>query len=117
MGYTTGILTGPVFADKKPDVDDKDEKIKVLDAGDIQLLKTYGQGPYASVLKRIEKEVEEIRKRINEQMGVKESETGLAAPNLVRYCRFTSMYRELTRPRSGTYPQISREWEKSSLCR
>ena len=55
----------------------------MLDAGDIQLLKTYGQGPYAQALKRIEKEIEDIRKRVNEQMGVKESETGLAPPNLV----------------------------------
>jgi len=66
----------------KPDGDQKEEQIKVLDAGDIQLLKTYGQGPYASALKKIEKEVEEIRKRVNEKMGVKESETGLAPPNL-----------------------------------
>jgi 26S proteasome regulatory subunit T1 len=35
-------------------------------------------------LKRIEKEIEDIRKRVNEHMGVKESETGLAPPNLVR---------------------------------
>lgn len=55
----------------------------MLDAGDIQLLKTYGQGPYAGQLKRIEKEIEDIRKRVNEKMGVKESETGLAPPNLV----------------------------------
>ncbi|CAD6579464.1 MAG: 26S proteasome regulatory subunit 7 [Cyphobasidiales sp. Tagirdzhanova-0007] len=67
---------------KAGDQDQKEDTIKVLDAGDIQLLKTYGQGPYAQALKRIEKEIEDIRKRVNEQMGVKESETGLAPPNL-----------------------------------
>lgn len=70
--------------DAKPDEDQKKDEIKVLDAGDIQLLKTYGQGPYAGPLKKIEKEIEDIRKRVNEHMGVKESETGLAPPNLVR---------------------------------
>ena len=71
-------------ADGKGDKDQEKDEIKVLDAGDIQLLKTYGQGPYASQLKRIEKEIDDMRKRVNEKMGVKESETGLAPPNLVR---------------------------------
>lgn len=75
--------SSPSHTDTKPDQDQKEEEIKVLDAGDIQLLKTYGQGPYASALKKIEKEIEDIRKRVNEKMGVKESETGLAPPNLV----------------------------------
>ncbi|KAK9894769.1 26S proteasome subunit P45 [Cystobasidium minutum MCA 4210] len=66
----------------KPDEDQKKDDIKVLDAGDIQVLKTYGRGPYADQLKKIENEVEEVRKRVNERMGVKESETGLAPPNL-----------------------------------
>jgi len=58
------------------------EDIKVLDEGDIALLKTYGQGPYARDLKKIEGEMKEIQKRVNEKMGVKESDTGLAQPNL-----------------------------------
>lgn len=68
----------------KPDVDsNKDEdKIVALDEGDIQLLKTYGQGPYAASLKKIESEIKEVQKRVNEKMGVKESDTGLAPPNL-----------------------------------
>lgn len=68
---------------KKPDEDQKDEeKIVALDEGDIQLLKTYGQGPYAQRLKTIENELKEVQKRVNERMGVKESDTGLAPPNL-----------------------------------
>lgn len=70
--------------DSKADEDQKKDDIKVLDAGDIQVLKTYGRGPYADQLKKIENEIEEVRKRVNERMGVKESETGLAPPNLVR---------------------------------
>ncbi|EGF78299.1 hypothetical protein BATDEDRAFT_20446 [Batrachochytrium dendrobatidis JAM81] len=58
------------------------EKIKVLDEGDIALLKTYGQGPYARELRKIEGDIKDIQKRINEKMGVKESDTGLASPNL-----------------------------------
>ncbi|KAJ8514661.1 hypothetical protein ONZ45_g7834 [Pleurotus djamor] len=53
-----------------------------LDDSDIQILKTYGQGPYASKIKSTEADIKEIQKRINEKLGVKESETGLASPNL-----------------------------------
>ncbi|EJU05303.1 26S proteasome subunit P45 [Dacryopinax primogenitus] len=64
-------------------IDDKDdEKIVALDEGDIQILKTYGQGPYGLTLKKIETDIKEIQKRVNEKMGVKESDTGLAPPNL-----------------------------------
>ncbi|KAI0798107.1 P-loop containing nucleoside triphosphate hydrolase protein [Abortiporus biennis] len=63
--------------------DDKEEKeIKALDENDIQILKTYGQGPYAGRLKKIENDIKEGQKRINEKLGVKESDTGLASPNL-----------------------------------
>ncbi|THH03713.1 hypothetical protein EW145_g6062 [Phellinidium pouzarii] len=59
-----------------------DEKINALDESDIQILKTYGQGPYAVQLKRVETDIKEIQKRVNEKLGVKESDTGLASPNL-----------------------------------
>jgi len=63
--------------------DDKDEEeIKALDETDIVLLKTYGQGSYAKELKKIEKDIKDVQKRVNEKMGVKESDTGLAPPNL-----------------------------------
>ncbi|KAF9257806.1 26S proteasome subunit P45 [Marasmius fiardii PR-910] len=64
-------------------IDDKEEeKIVALDDSDIQILKTYGQGPYAHQLKTIESDLKDIQKRINEKLGVKESDTGLASPNL-----------------------------------
>ncbi|KAJ3252553.1 26S proteasome regulatory subunit 7 [Boothiomyces macroporosus] len=64
-------------------LDDKaPEKIKVLDEADIALLKTYGQGPYARELRKIEVDIKDVQKRVNEKMGVKELDTGLAQPNL-----------------------------------
>ncbi|CAO3700058.1 unnamed protein product [Rhizopus stolonifer] len=53
-----------------------------LDEGDIKLLTTYGQGPYTKELKTLEQDLKDIQKRVNEHIGVKESDTGLAAPNL-----------------------------------
>ncbi|CAG8535573.1 1697_t:CDS:10, partial [Acaulospora colombiana] len=58
------------------------EKMEALDENDIALLKTYGQGPYAKELKKIDNDIKDIQKRINEKIGVKESDTGLAPPNL-----------------------------------
>ena len=68
--------------ENKGDDADKKEAIVPLDEGDIQLLRTYGQGPYASALKRIDQEIKDAEKRVNEKMGVKESHTGLAPPDL-----------------------------------
>ncbi|KAI7855352.1 26S protease regulatory subunit 7 [Circinella umbellata] len=68
--------------DKTIDDENKDEKIVALDEGDIKLLKTYGQGPYAKELKELDQDIKDIQKRVNEKIGVKESDTGLAAPNL-----------------------------------
>lgn len=68
--------------EKKGDDANKKEAIVPLDEGDIQLLRTYGQGPYASALKRIDQEIKDAEKRVNEKMGVKESHTGLAPPDL-----------------------------------
>ncbi|CAG8692712.1 24405_t:CDS:10, partial [Cetraspora pellucida] len=66
----------------KPVEEKEEEKIVALDEGDIALLKTYGQGPYAKELKKIDIDIKDIQKRINEKIGVKESDTGLAPPNL-----------------------------------
>lgn len=65
------------------DDEDKDEKpIQSLDEGDIALLKTYGQGPYAKQIKQVEDDITAITKRVNELTGIKESDTGLAPPAL-----------------------------------
>lgn len=58
------------------------KEINPLSEGDIQVLKTYGATPYGSKLKAIEKDIHKIQSQINEKVGVKESDTGLAAPHL-----------------------------------
>ena len=85
---------------KTTNKDEKEEKeIKVLDEGDIALMKTYGQGQYTKALKQVisdylrnsyiqiginqvETDIQEITKRVNELAGIKESDTGLAPPAL-----------------------------------
>ncbi|KAI0262950.1 P-loop containing nucleoside triphosphate hydrolase protein [Gloeopeniophorella convolvens] len=73
------FLTASVDTKK---ADEKEEKIVPLDESDIQILKTYGQGPYATQLKKTETDIKEVQRRINEKLGIKESDTGLASPNL-----------------------------------
>merc|ERR1712004_104325 len=66
-------------------IDDKAKKeddIQTLDAGDIHLLKTYGQGPYHKQIKKVEDDIQAVSKRVNELSGIKESDTGLAHPAL-----------------------------------
>ncbi|ODV59003.1 proteasome regulatory particle base subunit RPT1 [Ascoidea rubescens DSM 1968] len=70
-----------------PDEDDaenskKQAKIVPLTDDDIQVLKTYGLAPYATNLKKIEKDLKDIEDLIKEKVGVKESDTGLAPPHL-----------------------------------
>lgn len=65
-----------------PDDDANQDKIVPLSEGDIQVLKTYGAAPYAAPLKQIEKDLKTIEDRIKESIGIKESDTGLAAPHL-----------------------------------
>ena len=70
---------------RKGRADDKDEKekdFKALDEGDIKLLKAYGQGPYNRQLRTVEKDINDVLKRVNELAGIKESDTGLGPPAL-----------------------------------
>lgn len=45
------------------------------------MLRAYGQGAYALRIKTVERKIEETLKRVNEKMGVKETDTGLAPPH------------------------------------
>lgn len=70
---------------KKPIDDESDEKvieIKPLSEDDIQVLKTYSAAPYSATIKSIEKDLKELEGKIKERMGIEESDTGLASPNL-----------------------------------
>ncbi|XP_058106695.1 26S proteasome regulatory subunit 7A-like [Magnolia sinica] len=69
-----------MMAPEPEDVDINNEKNPPpLDVDDIALLKTYGLGPYSSSIKKMEKEIREIAKKVNDLCGIKESNTGLAA--------------------------------------
>ena len=61
--------------------DDEDEDVKVLDAGDIALLQTYGLGPYSRRLTELQKAIDKTHEKIKELCGVKESDTGLSLPS------------------------------------
>ena len=59
-----------------------EKKITPLTDEDIQVLKTYGAAPYAASLKKLEQQIKEKQTSVNEKIGVKESDTGLAPPHL-----------------------------------
>jgi len=69
---------------QKDFVDDEvpEKKITPLSDEDIQVLKTYGAAPYAAALRQLEKDIKEKQNSVNEKIGIKESDTGLAAPHL-----------------------------------
>ncbi|KAJ2160121.1 26S proteasome regulatory subunit 7 [Coemansia sp. RSA 552] len=93
------MLTWPLppsycpLVDKKPVDDLDDEKVNgtycqwleqrvVLDEKDIELLKAYGEGPYAKEIKELEKSIKDTQKSVTEKIGVRELDTGLAPPSL-----------------------------------
>ena len=59
---------------------ERDKKFRALDEGDIALLKTYGSGPYNKGIKGAEGDIKKLNSRIQEVVGIKESDTGLAPP-------------------------------------
>ena len=59
---------------------ERDKKFRALDEGDIALLKTYGMGPYTKGIKTVEEDIKKLNGRIQEVVGIKESDTGLAPP-------------------------------------
>ena len=65
-----------------PELEDKDKGTPpALDEDDIKLLKTYGVGPYAGNIKKLEEDIKDLTKKVNELRGIKESVTGLAQPS------------------------------------
>nr|CAD1839529.1 unnamed protein product [Ananas comosus var. bracteatus] len=67
----------------EPEDELNEKNPRPLDEDDIALLKTYGLGPYSESIKKAEKEIKEMVKKINDLCGIKESDTGLAAPSQV----------------------------------
>jgi 26S proteasome regulatory subunit T1 len=68
--------------EKLIDAELEEKKIKPLDDGDIDILKSYGLGPYAIPSKKLGLEINELVGKINKLVGVKESDTGLSMPSL-----------------------------------
>eukprot|EP00920_Eleutheroschizon_duboscqi_P020150 GHVT01047992.1.p1 GENE.GHVT01047992.1~~GHVT01047992.1.p1 ORF type:complete len:476 (+),score=40.53 GHVT01047992.1:537-1964(+) len=69
--------------DEKPTGDEEDKpKSRPLDDADIDILKTYGLGPFAQPIRTKDKEISELVEKINKLCGVRESDTGLAPPSL-----------------------------------
>lgn len=64
-----------------PDEEEKNKKFRALDEGDIALLKTYGLGPYNKTIGAVQDDIKKLNARIQEVVGVKESDTGLAPPS------------------------------------
>lgn len=69
-------------ADQRKVKENKEDKIQALDEGDIAVLTTYGVGGYTKAIKKVEQDIQEKLKRVNEMSGIKESDTGLAHPGL-----------------------------------
>jgi len=66
---------------KKSDNVEKRDEASPLDEADISLLKTYGLGPYASMINKVEEEIKKCRNTVNDLIGIKESDTGLSQPS------------------------------------
>jgi len=52
-----------------------------LDEEDVNIMRTYGVGPYVHPIATAEKEATELVSKINKLIGIKESDTGLAPPS------------------------------------
>jgi 26S proteasome regulatory subunit T1 len=62
--------------------EDGEEKRRTnLDDSDIEILKTYGFGPYTNKIKQLETDITDRMKKVNDLIGIKESDTGLAPPS------------------------------------
>ena len=68
------------FSDDDPE-EGEPKKFRALDEGDIALLKTYGLGPYNKSISAAQDDIKKLNSRINEVVGIKESDTGLAPPS------------------------------------
>jgi 26S proteasome regulatory subunit T1 len=82
----------PADASKKEPVDSKKKKhaeemetdeadAPTLDEDDVDIMRTYGVGPYVNPIKKTEKDNTDYISKINKLIGVKESDTGLAPPS------------------------------------
>lgn len=63
------------------DSDDDEVAPPPLDEADIDLLKSYGLGPYATLIKTTEESIKKHQQTVKDLIGIKESDTGLSQPS------------------------------------
>jgi len=63
------------------DGEEKEAAPPPLDEGDIALLKSYGLGPYTTLIKTLEEEIKGHQQTVKDLIGIKESDTGLSQPS------------------------------------
>merc|ERR1719197_569351 len=56
-------------------------EVQALDEDDVDIMRTYGVGPYVSPISKADEENKAYIGKINKLIGVKESDTGLAPPS------------------------------------
>merc|ERR1719272_2361282 len=61
--------------------EDNDDKVQALDEDDVEIMRTYGCGPYVAPIKKADQENKDYIGKINKLIGVKESDTGLSPPS------------------------------------
>merc|ERR1719476_937607 len=67
---------------KAPDeIEDDEKEPEQLDEDDVDIMRTYGIGPYMQPIKKVEAEAKDYIGKINTLIGIKESDTGLAPPS------------------------------------
>ncbi|XP_055354037.1 26S proteasome regulatory subunit 7 [Paramacrobiotus metropolitanus] len=67
---------------RKDDASKEEKPIESLTEADIALFKKYGTGYYYDAIKQTEDDITKLTKSVNDLTGIKESDTGLAAPAL-----------------------------------
>ncbi|EEQ97204.1 hypothetical protein Pmar_PMAR009003, partial [Perkinsus marinus ATCC 50983] len=72
----------PIGENSEEDGEDNNNNNKPLDDEDIDILKSYGLGPYTGPCKRVEGDIKALGEKINKLCGIKESDTGLAPPSV-----------------------------------
>mmetsp|Transcript_11604 Transcript_11604/g.24477 ORF Transcript_11604/g.24477 Transcript_11604/m.24477 type:complete len:455 (-) Transcript_11604:183-1547(-) len=78
------MSSGACQTTNRNDYDDEDESgaPPPLDEGDIALLKSYGLGPYSTLIKNLEEEIKKHQTEVKNLIGIKESDTGLSPPSM-----------------------------------
>lgn len=63
------------------DLEDEEKEAQTLDEDDVDIMRTYGVGPYVNPIQKVEKSCKEYVEKISKLLGVNESDTGLSLPS------------------------------------